>query len=287
MLYQPEFLCGGLVFPESPRWHRGLFYCCSVDEGTIFCVDKAGNKEIIVQIRDWLSGWVFVGPDSDDIVLTSVFQRKLLMRDLSGLSEIADLSNLAAFGINTLVRARSDVMFIGSINSRFAKLGPCPVSNPLLCVDREGNASIASDEIGFANGMVITPDGKRLIVGDSTQACIHQWDLDTHGALSNHAIFARIKGSNPDGICLDAGGGIWVASGRDGVFRVLEGGEITDRVNMREAGATACMLGGDDGCTLLITATNGHDRKVVRDHPSGRLFTVEVDVPGAGLPSWY
>ena len=37
----------------------------------------------------------------------------------------------------------------------------------------------------------------------------------------------------------------------------------------------------------INTASDSHDRNVIRDNPSGRLFTVEVDHPGAGLPSWY
>ena len=288
MLYRPEFLCDGFVFPETPRWHRGFFYCCSIDEGTIFRINKAGNKEMIVQIDDWLSGWVFPGPDTDDIVLTSAMQRKLLLHNSEGLHEIADLSSIATFGINDMIRTHNGVMFVGSVNFRFGEDDPSQApKSPLIRVDTEGNVSVASNETAFANGMVITPDGRRLIVGDSMGACLHQWGLTEDDTLTDHDIFASIKGSVPDGICLDEDGGIWVTSGRRGVFRVLEGGEITDEVDMGDTGATACMLGGDDGRTLLITASDSHDRNIIRDNPSGRLFTVEVDVPGAGLPSWY
>jgi sugar lactone lactonase YvrE len=285
MSYQPTFLCDGFVFPETPRWHRGSFYCCSIDEGTIFRIDRDGTKKAVVQIDDWLSGWSFVSADSDDIVLTSAKQRKLLLHNAESLKEIADLSSIATFGINDMIRAHSGVMFVGSVNFRFGEVDPSKApKSPLIRVDTEGNVSVASNETGFANGMVISPDGKRLVVADSMRACLHQWDLHGDGTLANHSIFASIPGSVPDGICLDAAGGIWVTSGRRGVFRVLQGGEITDEVDMGDTGATACMLGGDDGQTLLITASDSHDRNVIRDNPSGRLFTVKVDVPGAGLP---
>ena len=288
MIYQPELLCEGFIFPETPRWHRGFFHCCSIDEGVIYRIDKEGNKDVLVQIDDWLSGWVFVGPDSDEIVLTSANQRKLLLHNSDGLKEIADLSGIATWGINDMIRTRSGVMFVGSVNFPFGKVDPSQApDSPLIRVDTKGNVSVASDQTGFPNGLVITPDGKRLIMGDSMKARLHQWDLDEDGSLANHSIFATIPGTRPDGICLDAEGGIWVGSGRGGLFRVLQGGEITDTVEMGDTGATACMLGGDDGRTLLITTSDSHDRNLILDNPSGRLFTVRVDVPGAGLPSWY
>jgi len=288
MLYQPELLCEGFIFPETPRWHRGSFYCCSIDEGKIFRIDVKGNKEIQVQIDDWLSGWIFVGPDTNDIVLTSANQRKLLLHNSEGLKEIADLSSIATWGINDMIRTHDGVMFVGSVNFPFGKTDPAEIpDSPLIRVDMAGNVSVASDQTGFPNGMVITPDGKRLIMGDSMKACLHQWDLNEDGRLSNHSIFASIPGARPDGICLDEEGGIWVGSGRGGLFRVLAGGEITDEVNMGDTGATACMLGGGDGRTLLITASDSHDRNIIHDNPSGRLFTARVAIPGAGLPSWY
>ena len=289
MLYQPEFLCDGFIFPETPRWHRGAFYCCSIDEGSIFRIQADGSKERVLKIDDWLSGWVFAGPDTDDIILTSGKQKKLLQWNGSDLNEIADMSGIATFAVNDMIRTESGVSFVASVNFNFGEidLEDAPKS-PLIRVDSQGNVSVASDETVFPNGMVIPPDGKRLIVADSLSSQLRQWDLAEDGALSNHRIFATIPGSVPDGISLDAAGGVWVASDKTHrVYRVLEGGEITDEVDMGSTQATACMLGGEDGRTLLITASDSHDRRIIYDNPTGRLFTVRVDVPGAGLPSWY
>ena len=91
----------------------------------------------------------------------------------------------------------------------------------------------------------------------------------------------------PDGISLDAEGAVWVASHHQ-VLRVREGGEVVDVVDMGKTRATACMLGGADGRTLLITASDTHDRAQIRANgPSGALYTVRVPVAGGGLPSVY
>jgi sugar lactone lactonase YvrE len=47
------------------------------------------------------------------------------------------------------------------------------------------------------------------------------------------------------------------------------------------------MLGGLDGKTLLITASDSHDRSIISTNPSGRVYQVKVSVGGVGLPSIY
>jgi len=286
--YQAKLLCEGFVFPESPRWHRGHFYCNSIDEGTIFKIHEDGSKEVMVKIDDWLSGWAFTDPDSDDIVLTSALQRKVLVWDGKNLDEFTDLSEFSKFAINDLIRTHNGAVFVDVVDFEFGKVAPEDMPmNPIVRVSPDGQACIATNVTGFPNGMVVSPDGNRLIVADSTLCCLHEFDLDGIGELSNHRLFASTPGFMLDGITQDRDGGIWVAAGHKGVFRVVEGGEVTDKVDIGETGATACMLGGHDGRTLLITASDSHDRNIIRDNPSGRLYTARVDVPGAGLPSWY
>jgi hypothetical protein len=77
--------------------------------------------------------------------------------------------------------------------------------------------------------------------------------------------------------------------GADGVggrvVRVAEGGAIVDEVAAREGlGAFVCMLGGEDGRTLLMCCAPdfyAHDRAPVRE---AVLVATEVDVPHAGRP---
>ncbi len=281
MKYQAKLHCEGFIFPEAPRWHRGSFYCCSIDEGT---------KKIFLKIDDWLSGWAFLSPESDEIILTSCKSKKLLRWNGTGEpTEVADISELVVFGINDMICTKNGVSFVDSVQFIFGQvpLDQAPKS-PIIRVDAQGNYSYATDETFFPNGMVITPDNKHLLAADTLGHCIHKWELTNDDQLINHSIFASVPNTQPDGMCMDADGGIWFASATNHrVYRVIEGGEITDEVDMGETQASACMLGGEDGCTLLITASDSHDRTVIYDNPTGRLFTSKVKVPGVGLPSWY
>jgi sugar lactone lactonase YvrE len=159
-----------------------------------------------------------------------------------------------------------------------------PATANLILVHPDGRTQVAAEELQFPNGTVITPDGKTLIVGESFGGCLTAFDIAEDGTLDNRRSWAALEGAVPDGICLDEAGAIWVASpvGEGGVLRVLEGGEVTDRIAV-EHDAFACMLGGPDRKTLFIcTAPDSDPAKT--DGCGGRIEIVDVEIPGAGLP---
>jgi sugar lactone lactonase YvrE len=67
------------------------------------------------------------------------------------------------------------------------------------------------------------------------------------------------------------------------VLRVREGGELLERIPVSTQ-AFACMLGGDDRRTLFVCTAATSDPARCRAEATGRIETVRVDVPGAGLP---
>ncbi|AWZ01958.1 SMP-30/gluconolaconase/LRE-like region [Rhodobiaceae bacterium] len=285
--HELNLLCDGFVFPETPRWHRGSFYCCSIDEGLIYRIGADGSKVLLVDIDDWVSGFCFLDRDSEKMVISSITKRKLLNWDGDKITEFADLSDTGCSTVNDMIRTERGDCYVGGLT--FAEGATDlfdQVPGPIIRVEQDGTVSVADDDMLFPNGFVVTPDGGTLIVASTGWHCLFAYDLGADGVLSNRRVFATIPDSAPDGICLDAEGGIWVTT-HEHVYRVLEGGEITDHVDMGSYKASACMLGGDDLKTLLITAPVSHDRTVIDGKRSGRLYTIRVDVPGAGLPSLY
>jgi sugar lactone lactonase YvrE len=83
----------------------------------------------------------------------------------------------------------------------------------------------------------------------------------------------------PDGIALDATGGVWVANpfGHE-VIRVLEGGKVTHRVSTGQLSAYACALGGNDGRTLYICAAPpALDETTRRARRGAHLLATRID----------
>ena len=85
---------------------------------------------------------------------------------------------------------------------------------------------------------------RRSILGETFGRRLTAFDIAGDGTLSNRRVWADLGNVTPDGICLDEAGGIWVADPTNSqCVRVLEGGEVTDRI-ATEQGCFACMLGG-------------------------------------------
>ena len=113
------------------------------------------------------------------------------------------------------------------------------------------------------------------------------FDVRDDGTLSNRRTYADLVPEKegvpvapPDGICLDAEGAVWVADPIGArVFRVREGGEVTDSISFDGVIPVACVLGGPDRRTLLMCVAADWKRDVVSQMRSGRIDACVVDVP--------
>ena len=179
--------------------------------------------------------------------------------------------------------------------------GADPVTANLIRIDPDGTAAVAADEMLFPNGSVITPDGRTLIVGETAGARYTAFTIEANGSLSDRRIWAQLAPTppvttleetlgqlkvGPDGCGLDAEGHIWAADEVGArCIRVAPGGEIVDEIAAPEGqDVWACMLGGQDGRTLLMCAAPDFTEHTRTGASDAVLLTTTVDVPHAGLP---
>ncbi|PRC56722.1 gluconolactonase, partial [Mycobacterium sp. ITM-2017-0098] len=65
--------------------------------------------------------------------------------------------------------------------------------------------------------------------------------------------------------------------------RIVDGGQVTDRIDVGDRVAIACALGGPEGRTLfLVTTTDAYPERL-RGTKLSRLDATTVDVPAAGF----
>ena len=278
----PTTFLTGLCFGEGPRWHDGSLYLSDMHDHRVLAVSADGVARTIVTVDNWPSGlgWAPNG----DLMVVSMTDRRLLRYDGSALTVVADLSDLASFHCNDMVVDRVGRAYIGNFGFDLHNAASFKPAE-LIRVDPDGSAHVVARDMAFPNGTVITPDGHTLIVGESYAGRLTAFDIDAGGALSNRRLWAQLpQGSVPDGICLDAAMGIWVASPTTNeCMRVDAGGNITHRVTL-DQGAFACMLGGRDRRTLYILTASGSDPDTCRRKRDGRIEAVAAPHPGVGLP---
>ncbi len=274
----------GIVFGEGPRWHQDQLHFSDIGAGQVYRVVEKGRLETVVRVPGRPSG---LGWQPDGALLVVSMEDHRLMRfDGGTLREVADLSAWCGGHLNDMVVDATGRAYIGNIGFDLEVQPIDPRPTRLVRVDPDGAAGPVADDLMAPNGMVITPDGRSLIVAESGRARLSAFTIDAAGDLSGRRVFAPLPdGAAPDGICLDAEGAVWVASPTTNEFlRLREGGEVTDRIGSADRPAIACMLGGRDRRTLfLITAPTA---SIASSIPlaAGRIEAVQVDVPGAGLP---
>jgi sugar lactone lactonase YvrE len=270
-------LANGFCFGEGPRWFEGLLWFSDMLGEAVHTVNLRGAMTTLPLPGHAPSGLGF-RPDGS-LLIASTENRQVLRYDGDTVTTLVDLSGLVPADLGDMVVDHAGRTYVGSQ----AREG-----GVIVRVDPDDIATVVADALDFPNGMVITPDGTMLIVAESIGRRLTAFTIGADGSLSDRRIFADGLDGPPDGIALDAEGGVWTAMTLAHQFqRIVEGGRkgiVTDRIDVGERTAIACTLGGPERRTLfMLSSTDAYPQRLVGTKLSS-LDAVTVDVPGAGLP---
>ncbi|MBB4795939.1 SMP-30/gluconolactonase/LRE family protein [Streptomyces nodosus] len=148
------------------------------------------------------------------------------------------------------------------------------------------------DRTSVANGIGWSPDGSRMYFVDSATRRIDVLDFDpATGEARDRRPWVSIEDEAgvPDGLAVDAEGGVWVALWRGGQIRRYDAGarhDATLPLPVRQV--TSCAFGGPALDRLYVTTgrVEMDGRRLAAEPDAGAVFAADVGVCGRPVPPY-
>ncbi len=157
-----------------------------------------------------------------------------------------------------------------------------PGAAALFRLDPDRSTHVVLDHLTISNGIEWSPDGSRAYFNDTDTYRVDVFDYDRDAGLVNRRAFYSVprEDGRPDGLTVDAEGGVWVALNHSGTVRRFTPDGLPDTVvEVEPRQVTACTFGGDRLDELFIT-TSRENLPASDDPRAGSLFRADVGVPG-------
>jgi sugar lactone lactonase YvrE len=114
-------------------------------------------------------------------------------------------------------------------------------------ISPDGKVTQVLDDISSPNGIIGTPDGKTLYVGDNGEGKTWRYSINADGTLSNKELFCE---SGTDGMAMDEKGNVYLTEGA--VLIYSPAGKLIEKIEM-QGGCSNVEFCGKDRKTLFIT----------------------------------
>lgn len=147
-----------------------------------------------------------------------------------------------------------------------------------------GDLSVTQHDSGYlvTNGPAFSPGCDFLYHSDTGRGIVYRFVMSQDGSISAREEFIRFprEWGSPDGMTVDAEGGLWIAHWGGGrVSRFTPQGELDRDIRLPASRITSCVFAGKNLDRMFVTsaAAEGGDEPF-----AGALF--EVDPGARGLP---
>ena len=199
--------CEGIVFDRA-----GQAYVSDTQHGTIYKISPDGKTAL------WATT---AAPNGHKILADGTHlvadKGAVLHLDANG-KKLRDASSESA---GKPLRSPNDISIDPKGGFYFTDPGGSGVAKPIGTVhyvDPQGTTHTIAEGLAFPNGIVLRPDGKTLLVGESGHNRILIFDVTAPGKIGNRRVFATLPTKQgdqienaPDGMALDEAGNLYVA----------------------------------------------------------------------------
>lgn len=273
----------GAQLGEAPAWHPGqrLLYWVDILHPAVYRFDPESGRNEACDTGKLISA---VLPLEDGrLLVASQDGIEWLNFDTGEMTPFA--SPEAGLRDNRLNDAKigpDGAIWIGSM-----RIDASRPTGALYRVEPDGTTTRKESGITVSNGIAWSPSGDTLYFVDTVPGLIHAYDCEpATGIIANRRVFTQIPEleGRPDGIAVDAQGGLWCAIW-DGwrVNRYDTDGRLERAIDLPVPRPTSVAFGGPDLATLYITSARTRlPASSLADAPlSGGLFACTPGVAGA------
>jgi sugar lactone lactonase YvrE len=149
----------------------------------------------------------------------------------------------------------------------------------LYRLDADGAVHVVLDDLTASNGLDWSPDGLWAYHNDTATHTIAVYAYDRDAGLTDRRVLVALE-YRPDGLTVDADGGVWTALSDGGaVHRYTPSGELDAIIELPARKVTACTFGGASLDELFIT-TSREGLQPGDDPLAGALFRATPGVRG-------
>jgi gluconolactonase len=253
----------------------GAIYLSDVYNGVIYRIGADGEAHV----------WAQTGaPNGHKILADGTHlvcdgsQHAVLRLDATG-----EIMGKAAFEYDGKpLRAPNDLTLDAVGGFYFTDPGGSSAQNPIGTVhyvDAQGKTHLVAEGLAFPNGIALRPDGRTLLVGESNHNRILSYRIIKPGEVGRMRVFANLptKGgeqiaNEPDGLCLDSEGNLYVAHyGMRQVQVLSPRGKLLRRYAAGNLTTSNVAFGGPRLNQLYVTGALGHEKT-----SRGGLFRLDL-----------
>jgi len=274
-----EVLASGFGLLEGPRVDdQDRLYFSDVPNGGVYRRSRDGNVETLIPKRKGVGGTAL--NEGGGIVCSG--RSLIYWNEQTGTSRnlFTEWEGHPLKGLNDLQPDDLGSVYVGSLEFD-ALSDQKPIPGNLFRVDPDGTVTKLWEGIQVTNGMGFSPDRKHLFHADSTTQAVWVYDVQADRTVKDRRIFAKLPVGWPDGMAVDAEGGIFVAVVNDGeVMRFKPDGTLDSRLKVPAKMVTSLTFGGKDMQDLYIVTADNTDDKAKK----GTIFKTRSEIPGLPVP---
>ncbi|MDM0072124.1 SMP-30/gluconolactonase/LRE family protein [Variovorax sp. J31P207] len=259
-------------FLEGPSFDRnGQLHVVDIPNGRIFRISEDGGWELFAQYDGWPNG-LKIHRDGDFYVAD--YRRGIVRIDPTTREPEFLLETRDSEGF----KGCNDLFFTSDGALYFTDQGQTGLHDPtgrVFRMDAEGRLAMLVATVPSPNGIVANLAQDQIFVAATRGNAIWRLPLLKEGQVSKVGLFIQLSGgiAGPDGLALDAEGGVLVCQVGLGVLRYDALGLLTHVVR-----SPAGVL-----WTNLAFGTGDHHRLFLVDSVGANIHTATMPVPGTVL----